>query len=261
MKDHTGIIKNHLQHTRRGGSLRQAMFTVSALAALAFPATQAKALITVSDVVIGEQSFSFRFTGSFPEWPANGTQPHALLVYASSDDILLKPFIDFCTENPQSADWFSSDTSITGTIAEIPFNSQETTRDMIGSGYTDLSSTMSWGFATGFILGTGANISSDTVLDNWNDYVGEVVDLTFTLDWSSVEALLDVTIFDTKWTGTLTFGWGFNESLGDFPFYPENNAVILWPHSAVPEPAGYATLAGLALLAWAAVRRYRGARG
>ncbi|MDR1284292.1 MAG: hypothetical protein LBK99_26260 [Opitutaceae bacterium] len=31
--------------------------------------------------------------------------------------------------------------------------------------------------------------------------------------------------------------------------------------TAVPEPAGYAALAGLALLAWVALRRYRGARG
>jgi hypothetical protein len=30
--------------------------------------------------------------------------------------------------------------------------------------------------------------------------------------------------------------------------------------SAVPEPAGYAALAGLALLAWTALRRSRGAR-
>jgi hypothetical protein len=31
--------------------------------------------------------------------------------------------------------------------------------------------------------------------------------------------------------------------------------------SAVPEPAGYATLAGLVLLAWVAMRRSRGVRG
>jgi hypothetical protein len=45
---------------------------------------------------------------------------------------------------------------------------------------------------------------------------------------------------------------GFNENTGTL--------YVTITASAVPEPAGYAALAGLALLAWVAMRRYRGAR-
>ncbi|MDR1283586.1 MAG: hypothetical protein LBK99_22605 [Opitutaceae bacterium] len=75
----------------------------------------------------------------------------------------------------------------------------------------------------------------------------------------SIEGLLGTIDWSVKDMITLSGDSAANAALG----FDENTGTIYVTISAaaVPEPAGYATLAGLALLAWVAMRRSRGAHG
>ncbi|MDR1281505.1 MAG: hypothetical protein LBK99_11870 [Opitutaceae bacterium] len=91
-------------------------------------------------------------------------------------------------------------------------------------------------------------------------------------DWSSVtseggkgQTLLFADTTLKSYVGSLLSGGDITATLADgyalAVFANPDNEAFYIGVTAVPEPAAYAALAGLALLAWVALRRYRGVRG
>ncbi|MDR1281678.1 MAG: hypothetical protein LBK99_12760 [Opitutaceae bacterium] len=103
----------------------------------------------------------------------------------------------------------------------------------------------------GFGEGTWSLISGiSTLVDiaTWQEGEGEVATVTLDLSLLNMITLSGDSVANAK----AELGFNLDEATGTYTL-----SVTL---SAVPEPAGYATLAGLALLAWVAMRRSRGAR-
>ncbi|AHF93877.1 hypothetical protein OPIT5_30610 [Opitutaceae bacterium TAV5] len=225
---------------------------MAALAVLTLSATAARADITITVASLEARSISFNLSGEWPEWPAtagsNGASEY-LYVWASPSGIV-KPYTDFLSGPDASAlgnslmhgSGYIEGTIDGGTVSLFAYEA------LVGTEYV---STPLFPDGSGIFLGVGIG-------NSWADYTGKTVDLAITLDWSANELLTGTDIFDTAWTGTLTFGWGYvNAAVAHFPIEPEGSAVILGTAEvgAVPEPAAYVTLAGLAILASAALRR------
>ncbi|MDR1279650.1 MAG: PEP-CTERM sorting domain-containing protein [Opitutaceae bacterium] len=253
--------------TPNADPLRRALLAAAfAVLTLAVPRADANVAITIESV--GAKSLSFRFSGVWPEWTEgedNGSQ-EVCFVWESSPG-LLKPYTDFLTGTDwnalgEDAGSFLGNSmpgivSLTGTIAGEAISVLGNTAEL-GTGYIPLP-------LADYENGTGAAFGFGLAGISWPDQAGKAVDITVTLDWSTNTLLNETDVFDTAWAGTMTFGWGLNnDSTRQLPFEVSDAGVILgtapWV-GAVPEPGTYAALAGLALLAWTAVRRSRGARG
>ncbi|AHF91873.1 glycosyltransferase family 1 [Opitutaceae bacterium TAV5] len=196
--------------------------------------------ITLQD--IDSSSLSFTITGTWPEW-AGSSADSVIFVWASSSGII-GPYTEFLSDSPDAVTTWENTRKGTTTIT-----------DNLSSMVEDLPS----GSA---VLGTGdvGGIDSPTGAIFYISYtklqekVGQPVDLTFSLDWSAAAALMGGSVFDTGWTGDLIFGWGMSGAPG-FPTQASDAGVILGTVSVVPELAAYAALAGLAMLAFVALRR------
>ncbi|EIQ01005.1 hypothetical protein OpiT1DRAFT_05566 [Opitutaceae bacterium TAV1] len=225
---------------------------MAALAALTLSATAARADIAITVTSLEARSISFNLSGEWPEWPATDgfDNPGAIYVWASSSGIV-KPYTDFLSDpdwNGVNLDRFGAGSGyIDGTVdgGALPLPAIVTTS--VGTGYASIPL---YPDGTGVFLGVAIG-------NSWADYTGKIVDLTVTLDWSANELLNGTAVFDTAWTGTLTFGWGY--AGGYLPMDVENAVVILGTAEvgAVPEPAAYAAIVGLAILACAALWRRR----
>ncbi|MDR1283537.1 MAG: hypothetical protein LBK99_22355 [Opitutaceae bacterium] len=324
MKNHTGIIKTHRQHIRRGGSLWQ---TLSAFVLAAFFGTSTGfAGIKVESAQDGSWSNSatwaepqeyllnfytinaghtVTFEANQPEEPTNAL----ILVYGH---LVLEAGSSLST----------SFLSIANTVNDD--NEWSLARLTLGSGAT-LSSISVFQFLGTIEMAAGSHISqpSGSITNGiygWQNLIFDGNGQEGANAWISTPALAMISLAeiadpDTNLLPGFTGPWnnielnGFGEgtwslisgisTLIDYSTMNEGgedargtidlsllNMITLSGDSvanakaelgmvfdeatdtytlsvtisAVPEPAGYATLAGLALLAWVAMRRYRGVR-
>ncbi|EIQ00135.1 PEP-CTERM putative exosortase interaction domain-containing protein [Opitutaceae bacterium TAV1] len=193
---------------------------------------------------IDSDRLSFTITGTWPEWTGSSADS-VVFVWASSSGII-GPYTEFLSDSPDAATAWESTKGGTTTITDNISGKTENLLSgsaVLGTGDVDVGGSDSPTGAIFYISYT-----------KFQEKVGQPVDLTFSLDWSAAAALMGGSIFDTGWTGELIFGWGMSGTPGS-PLQTSDAGVILGKVSVVPEPAAYGALAGLAVLAFVALRR------